>query len=389
MSDYVRLSGPRITRQLAGLSVLAQLVYFRVRTGNHRTLLPGLWPARLEALAADFGLKPRELQRALAELESRRLVLFDRVAGVMFVPGVVHDDKPANPKVVTAYEKPLGRLPDCELTRSALREIEEHLRGIEWFAKGGFCLTLDGVRRGPPQNGTPNGSTYRIGNGIPESENQLRDTPGSEFRIPSSEIRVPQPDPQPQPDPARVARATQRRPLSLEQALELPIRERAEAALANEHEASYLQPQRWPEVVSVAEAFGKAQNQPVRLGSTFRDVGLRAIVERFAEGFAVEELLAAINEVPSDPWFSDGRRGLSSLTAEVVRRLLKASAQRHAKRPKVQRTEDAGSGNWVPGPPLRSLLPAADAGVATTPESGPRSPSAPSPEIDAGGNDGR
>lgn len=310
MSDYVRLGGARITRELAKLSPAAQLLYFRLLTGNHRTLVCGLWPARRESLAADFGMKPRAFDVAFAELEMCGLARADWVAGVVFVPGVVLDDSPANQKVLKAWSKHLCRLPDCLLSREALAYLQTHLSGLRWFVEGQFRLTLDGVQSGPPENGTPNGSAYRNGNGIPESENQVEEPPGSVFRVPSSAAAA---------VPAR--EPSQRLPTNLEQALQVPIAGRAKLALERADLAMWLDCGRWPEVQEAAEAFCSAQGWLCKLGG-IQDRGVQALLTLFAAGFTLEELKRAGAASKGDEYLAKGRKGLSSLTIEVVRRLL-------------------------------------------------------------------
>lgn len=114
-------------------------------------------------------------------------------------------------------------------------------------------------------------------------------------------------------------------PSSLAQALELPICSRAAIAVEHPERAEWLQPHKWPEVLKVAEALHQACGLgEVRLAVYGRDSGVRAIVGLFASGYMPGDLQKACRLLPSDSWWNkaDSRRGLASLSPEVVRRVL-------------------------------------------------------------------
>ena len=104
-----------------------------------------------------------------------------------------------------------------------------------------------------------------------------------------------------------------------------PIGDRATEVQNRPALAAVVQPDQWPEVLSVARAFARASglSEP-RLGKYERDSGVRALVELYATGFTQAELEHVAGLVPRQPWWSQtGKRlGLSSLTIEVVRRNL-------------------------------------------------------------------
>lgn len=111
------------------------------------------------------------------------------------------------------------------------------------------------------------------------------------------------------------------RPLrSLEDALALPVEARAQACQHDPTLADFAQPQEWPEVKAVAAELGQSLGQTFRLGSYLRDRGVQAVVEAFATGFTLDQLLSVARNAKDDPWWHKERRGLSSLTAEVIRR---------------------------------------------------------------------
>lgn len=105
-------------------------------------------------------------------------------------------------------------------------------------------------------------------------------------------------------------------------ALEVPIETRCQYARQNPHMVQFLEPHRWPEVAAVADAMAKATGRRTpRLGAT-RDHGVEAVVALYADGWSQEELVRAVTVVAASDWWQQGKRGLSSLTPEVVRRAL-------------------------------------------------------------------
>lgn len=114
-----------------------------------------------------------------------------------------------------------------------------------------------------------------------------------------------------------------RRPSNLSEALAIPIRERAELLERDPLLADLVQAQLWPEVQAIASALGAP-----KLGAYGRDSGVRAVVELYAAGFEQTELETAANALPSHDWWRRERRGLSSLSPEVVRRALATHDER-------------------------------------------------------------
>lgn len=124
-------------------------------------------------------------------------------------------------------------------------------------------------------------------------------------------------------------------------ALAVPITERARHVLEHEHEADWTQPEQWPEVLGLVAAFGAATGQSaLRLGSYSRDAGVRSLVALYAAGYTQAELERAVKAAVKDPWWNaDGkRRGLASLSPEVVRRLLIEEPATARRRPRVETT---------------------------------------------------
>jgi hypothetical protein len=115
-------------------------------------------------------------------------------------------------------------------------------------------------------------------------------------------------------------------PRNLDEAMALPLTDRAGWCVRRGDVADWVEPKLWPEVVQVANDFGSAVGvREVKLGSYSRDSALRAIVELFAAGYTPENLQSAAVAAKSSPYFKD-KRGLTAFTPEVVRRLLADSS---------------------------------------------------------------
>jgi hypothetical protein len=105
----------------------------------------------------------------------------------------------------------------------------------------------------------------------------------------------------------------------------LPISARPRRIVDCPSLAEVLRPESWPEVLSVAQKFARsAGTAEPRLGRYQRDSGVRAIVELYAAGFTQREIEQVVESVPKQSWWSASskRLGLSSFTAEVIRRNL-------------------------------------------------------------------
>jgi len=112
---------------------------------------------------------------------------------------------------------------------------------------------------------------------------------------------------------------------SAEEPLTDAISARATAVRDRPALATVTHPERWPEVLGVAQTLARSLGLPEpRLGQYDRDPGVRAVVELYAAGFTQRELERVAEIVPKQPWWSaPGKRlGLSSLSIEVVRRNL-------------------------------------------------------------------
>ncbi|MEO8902616.1 MAG: hypothetical protein ABI488_11470 [Polyangiaceae bacterium] len=103
------------------------------------------------------------------------------------------------------------------------------------------------------------------------------------------------------------------------------ITARAKRLKSNPELAATLRPERWPEVLSVAQAFASAAGIPKQpLGQYDGDAGVKALVTLYAAGFTQFELEHVARTVPNQPWWlaSGKKLGMSSLSIEVARRNL-------------------------------------------------------------------
>lgn len=142
--------------------------------------------------------------------------------------------------------------------------------------------------------------------------------------FPSPSFPVPDPTPGQESDPpAPSGVQITVEPTSLESSLALPIRERCEFVLRRPDMAQWIQPERWPEVMSFASAVGSALKFTPRLGRYDRDSGVRAAVELFAAGYTAPDLDLAAKASQSSSYFQQkAKRDLCAFTPAVVRILL-------------------------------------------------------------------
>jgi hypothetical protein len=185
---------------------------------------------------------------------------------------------------------------------------------------------------------------FRSGNDEDEKKNSSSSNP--ENRASDTGVATPKPTP---------VLVSGRRPRNLSAALELKIGERARLVLENPHDAQWLQPERWPELVQVAEAFAEANGDPrPRLLRFSSDAAVRHLCELFAGDYELEEILYVATAAPRQQWWNDGKRlGLTSLSAQVVSRTLAGRREAEAEQAKV---DELVAKTALPMP-VRSLLP--------------------------------
>lgn len=83
---------------------------------------------------------------------------------------------------------------------------------------------------------------------------------------------------------------------------------------------SFQAPQKWPEVVAIAEALAAAEERPTpALGPYHTDAGVRAVVGILASGASVETICAALPRVVADEWWQRERPSMRALSIDRIR----------------------------------------------------------------------
>lgn len=128
---------------------------------------------------------------------------------------------------------------------------------------------------------------------------------------------------------AKAATAATARLANLGEALKLPIEERSKLLREDASMAPWVRPHEWPEIGEVASALAASSGDRTlaRLSSYNADAGVRAVVELFASGYTLKELVDVAENLPKTGYWTQASRGLSSLSPEVVRRAIRGEPQ--------------------------------------------------------------
>jgi hypothetical protein len=144
------------------------------------------------------------------------------------------------------------------------------------------------------------------------------------------------------PEPVTQTQVRQRLPGNLEEALRVPVCERAELITLGKVEARWLEPQKWPEVYELELELAKAEGrQPLPLGPYHADGAVQRAVELYAMGYTPGGLRDIVRKLPSEPfWNQPGkRRDLSNLSPVVVRKVVTGDAGDNAGRELLARVD--------------------------------------------------
>jgi hypothetical protein len=118
---------------------------------------------------------------------------------------------------------------------------------------------------------------------------------------------------------------SKRPPTNADEALEMPLQDRAELMLRDAFRAQFLEPHKWPEVRLAVVAFRDAVRKPrLAVGTYSTDPAVRRLVELYAAGLTADEVCDAIPRVVASPWWTSGdsARDLGSVSLVVVRKAL-------------------------------------------------------------------
>jgi hypothetical protein len=150
-------------------------------------------------------------------------------------------------------------------------------------------------------------------------------------------------------------RAKLARPTSLATACEIPIRERCELLGTDAHLASYIQPERWPELLRLRDLFAEVSGlSNVELGPFGHHKGTQRLVAMFAAGHSIETLERAFRHLPKSKWWKDnGRRfGIAGLSLNVIDNMLAEAQETQLSPAQLERIARAKQG--LPADPHRA-----------------------------------
>lgn len=323
---------PRFRRKLTPIPPCGQGLWLYLMTTPALGVLPGLILMGEAAMAEHLEWSLEAFREAFAEVLREGMAEADWGARIVILPKAITRRRPQSPNVIRSWRAQWLEVPDdSPLKRSYYRRLKAFIEAL------------------------PKGFQEAFAEAIPESESESESDHGDGAR--AREVTPPSRVTQHAKAPtAAAATAAPRRPLNLEEALATPLRRRCQALAADQHLAQWVQPERWPELVQAAQAWETATGlKALPLGAYERDSAVRQLVGLFADGVELERVLGAIQLVPADPWFAEGKRGLGSLTPEVLRRLEAPSSNGVRKATRhVQRgvPEDVDPEQWGKNGPL-------------------------------------
>jgi hypothetical protein len=147
------------------------------------------------------------------------------------------------------------------------------------------------------------------------------------------------------------ARIRLERPTSFESACQIPIRERCELLGTDAHLASYIQPERWPELIQLRDLFAEVSGlSNVELGPYSHHKGTQRLVAMLA-CHSPETLERAFRQLPKDQWWRDNARkfGIAGLSLNVIDSML-AKAQETQLTPEQLRRIERAKAGLLPDP---------------------------------------
>ncbi len=115
---FLRLSAPKPN---------ARTLWQRLLTGPELGCIPGLFPARLAALAEDLEWPLPALKKCWGEIEREGMAEADWKRGLVWVPKAIEHNEPESPNVVRGWRVAWRELPDSELKDRARAALRSHL----------------------------------------------------------------------------------------------------------------------------------------------------------------------------------------------------------------------------------------------------------------------
>ena len=304
----------------------AQVLALYLMSSPHSNQI-GLYHVALPTIAHEVGMSVEAVRETLARVSE--IARYDEEAELVWLPNAAREQMQLTGMLITPKDKRL---------KAVLRELEafdNHPFALE-FRRIYLGETVEIVEplRSPFE--APSAVVPLPAEGA-SAKSGCPPVPApapAPVPVPDGGVGEPRPEPHSEPRPELRPDTTSdpwrvRAPSSLDEALSWPLEHRARACL--DFDGEWACPQQWPEVVGVHEALARAMRRPPgRLGSIRRDSGVKAVVGLYADGVTNSELLEAVDNAARDDWWRQGRKGLASLTPEVVRRLLEAGAPAEA-----------------------------------------------------------
>ena len=121
--------GDKTFRRLSGSGPCGQTLWIYLLTGPHTNIIPGLFRATQEGMAAELGWAPEAFREAFREVTSNGLCEADWDAHVVSIKNVIKYDEPQAPNVVKAWRKAADEIPECGLKTRHLLSLYAFLQG--------------------------------------------------------------------------------------------------------------------------------------------------------------------------------------------------------------------------------------------------------------------
>lgn len=125
-----RMWGDERFRQLSAPKPNGQTLWVYLLTGPHTTAIPGLFSAGESSLAEAIGWPQAAFRRCFTEIVDQGMALADWKARVIWIPKAVLYNAPESPNVIKAWRAASDQIPECDLKRRGLKQLEAFLQGF-------------------------------------------------------------------------------------------------------------------------------------------------------------------------------------------------------------------------------------------------------------------
>lgn len=295
----------------------AQVVALYLMTSPHTSMV-GIFHLALPTLCHETGLSEEGARKGLARCSEEALAIWDEDEELVWIPAL------AQYQIGDVLKRGKGGKLDNR-AKAVIRELAP-FKGHRFFD-----LFMDRYA-----------DSYRLSEADAEGALEGLPSPIARARVVPAPVLVPDHDPdlapegvQGEPSPSlRAPPETSRVPMpfgslphSLDDALKIPVHDRATLVLDHPEIAQYTRPERWPEVLELAKVAREATGwKNLSFGQYERDSGIRALVALFVTVPPVDPKDLADGIRGAGPYLREKgpKAGVSSLTPEVVRRGLEA-----------------------------------------------------------------